>query len=63
MSVEVMRNLAREIRRENRGVSLVAPEAVNRDREVDITPILQSGLGNERDLMDNGEIVRHNFER
>lgn len=59
MNKDIMKKLAEQIRKENQGLTIVAPEPVKRDREVDIQSILVSGLGNENALLDNGEIIRN----
>ena len=56
MSRIAMQNLAEQIRKENKNVMLVALEPVSRDKEIDITSILNSGLGNEKALGDDGTI-------
>lgn len=58
MSRTVMQNLAERIRRENKDIDIVAPEPVRRDREIDITSILNSGLGSEKALGNDGTIDR-----
>lgn len=55
---KVMQNLADRIRKETKDTIVVAPEKVDRSREIDITSILNSGLGSDKALENDGTIDR-----
>ena len=55
----IMKKLAESMRKDRMNVEIVAPEAVRSSRELDIQSILSSGFGDEKALMDNGEILRN----
>lgn len=54
----VMQNLADRIRKEAKDTIVVAPEKVDRTREIDITSILNSGLVSDKALENDGIIDR-----
>lgn len=60
MNNEVLRKIAEQVRKENKGVELTAPESVSRDKVVDVTAIL-AGFDATKEyanLHNNGEISR-----
>ena len=50
--------IAKKIASERRETFYEAPERVSSSHELDIAAILNSGLGNDKALTDNGEIIR-----
>ncbi len=55
---ERMRDIAARIAKDRRETGFVTPEEISKSYQIDTAAVLKSGLGNEKALMDNGEIIR-----
>lgn len=56
---ETMSRIAKKIASDRKETFYEAPERVSSSHEIDIAAILSSGLGSEKALTDNGEIIRN----
>ena len=55
---EIRSGIAKKIARDRIETSYETPERISSSHELDIAAILNSGLGSDKALMDNGEIIR-----
>ena len=56
---EIMSRLAKKLANDRKETFYEAPEKISSSHEIDIAAILSSGLGSEKALTDNGEIIRN----